>query len=330
MVVQLSRCSEMLNITGSVVAAWGGLHARAEWLSSDFCCSPLAHQQDTPAKLAIVMKVIGRTGSRGQVRRGWQWWDKKGCEPSGSRGPTRSPSSSLLLPLQVTQVRVKFLDDQNRLIMRNVKGPVREGEFAGAARARAAAFAVAAAVRRAAAAACRSAHRLHRCWCQTRVYDISSSAGSRAEDRERSRPAERCSARWWRQRRRPIAPGLSLPHTCQTSPPPPSPHPKHALVKSRPAQATSSPSWSLSARPAACGKRRPTAAGAAWRAAAASRDVEAAQQRQHERRSGSATTRPLPSCSWRRCLSRRACAAVVAASLERRRPITVRESLRVI
>lgn len=68
-----------------------------------------------PVKLVKVTRVLGRTGMQSSLSPGtyFDFNDKLIGRITGSRGG-------------VTQVRVEFMDDQTRSIIRNVKGPGRK------------------------------------------------------------------------------------------------------------------------------------------------------------------------------------------------------------
>ena len=67
-------------------------------------------------QLARVIKVLGRTGSQGQ------------CTQVSHPHLVR-PALPLLASNHLLQVKVEFIGEGNRQIIRNVKGPVREGDI---------------------------------------------------------------------------------------------------------------------------------------------------------------------------------------------------------
>ena len=71
-----------------------------------------------------VTKVLGRTGSRGGTLPYFEIRSQT-KEKSSSTDPTIILSCNI----GVTQVRVEFLDDPSRSIVRNVVGPVRENDI---------------------------------------------------------------------------------------------------------------------------------------------------------------------------------------------------------
>lgn len=74
-------------------------------------------EEKTAGRLAKVTQVLGRTGSRGGV-----------TQVPSQRAPAHaSLQAPIMGALASFQVRVDFMDEANRSIIRNVKGPVRVG-----------------------------------------------------------------------------------------------------------------------------------------------------------------------------------------------------------